>query len=170
MFSVLRFHQLLWSVRLHLCSARTFRLPALWAAGELLSAPCLLHFRLSPGADHRAFSAGSRDTTAMSFSAAAGCPQSMTSSGERSLPALFAGESDMEITDASSSVLSLPRRGGSGTAQCDAAGIRAVDIGIRPVHRCVRTISVLLLRRHAAVLGDDVRAGRVRSEPPRFIA
>jgi hypothetical protein len=93
--------------------------------------------------------------------------QTMTS-GERSTPALFAGKSDMEITDASSSVFSFHWRGG--TAQCDAASIRAADIGIRPVHRWVRTPSVLLLWGHAAVPGDDVRAGRVCSKPWQFFA
>jgi hypothetical protein len=93
--------------------------------------------------------------------------QTMTS-GERSTPALFAGKSDMEITDASSSVFSFHWRGG--TAQCDAASIRAADIGIRPVHRWVRTPSVLLLWRDAAVPGDDVRAGRVCSKPWQFFA
>jgi hypothetical protein len=60
--SALRLHQLLWSVRLHLCPARSFRLPALRAAGELLCAPGLLHLRRSPGADHGAISAGDGHT------------------------------------------------------------------------------------------------------------
>jgi hypothetical protein len=57
-FSVLRLHPLLRSVRLHLRSARSFRLPALRAAGKLFSAAWLLHFRRPPRTDHGAVSAG----------------------------------------------------------------------------------------------------------------
>ena len=60
-FSVLRLHPLLRPVRLQLCRARPVRSPALRAAGKLLYAPCLLRFRLSPGADHGAISAGNGD-------------------------------------------------------------------------------------------------------------
>ena len=68
MFSALRLQPLLRSVRLHLCPARSFRLPALRAAGELFSAACLLHFRRSPRTDHGAISAGDGPTsTTVSF-------------------------------------------------------------------------------------------------------
>ena len=59
--SVLRLHPLLRPIRLHLCPAWPVRLPALRAAGKLLCAPCRLHFRHSPGADHGAISAGNGD-------------------------------------------------------------------------------------------------------------
>jgi hypothetical protein len=67
-FSALRLHPLLRSVRLHLRSARSFRLPALRAAGELFSAAWLLHLRRPPRTDHGAVSAGNGPTgTTVSF-------------------------------------------------------------------------------------------------------
>ena len=62
MFSALRLHQLLRSARLHLCSARSVRLPTLRAAGELFSPACLLHVRHPPRTDHGAVSAGNGST------------------------------------------------------------------------------------------------------------
>jgi hypothetical protein len=56
-FSTLRLQALLRPVRLHLCKARSFRLPALRTTGKLLSAACLLHNRFSPRAYHGALSA-----------------------------------------------------------------------------------------------------------------
>src|SRR5262249_20420191 len=67
-FSALRLYELLWPVRFYLYSARPFRLPALRCAGELLPAACLLHDRLSPGADHGAISSAKSDTSVSSQS------------------------------------------------------------------------------------------------------
>lgn len=117
-FSALRLHQLLWSVRLHLYPAGSFRLPALRAARELFSAACLLHLRLSPGANYGAVSAVNGHTGAtVNFSPA-------HSGGSRwsvnrvtphdRLKALRMGVGRMADTDGSATVLTRSRLGWAG--------------------------------------------------------
>ncbi|SRR5579871_356764 len=148
-FSSLRLHALLRPVRLHLCSARSVRLLPLRSAGELLSAACLLHVRLSAGEHHRAISAGNGCTPiALSVKPPqTGGGQPVTAlRGGRSPKALRMRVARMGDTDESASALNRPEPGCA--AERNAGSIRP-------------SAAKLYL---AAVPGDGNRTRGVRSK------
>jgi hypothetical protein len=152
--SALRLPALLWPVRLHLCSARSFRLPAVRTAGELLPAACLFHYRLSPRADHGALSAvNGRAPITVGIHPPAVAPGSQ---GRVTLPpdrlrrsgVLTMGDSNNGFASA----LDGPRLGGA--AERYAYNVRAFGTVVRL----------------AAVRGNRVRPRRLRSKPACVVA